>query len=92
MVFFQKYLVFDFWVFFSSFIDFVSLYLLHSTFRNAVPPIRFFRRWVGLDPVPIVKKLDKTESHFEKIRKDHKENIEGLHEKLEKLQQQQSEG
>ena len=55
---------------------------LLSSFRNAVPPIRFFRRWVGLDPVPIIKKLDKTESHLEKIKKDHKENIEGLREKL----------
>ena len=66
------------------------VFLFH--FRNAVPPIRFFRRWVGLDPVPIVKKLDKTESHFEKIKKDHKENIEGLRAKLEELQQQQKEG
>ena len=68
------------------------MYFFLFHFRNAVPPIRFFRRWVGLDPVPIVKKLDKTENHFEKIKKDHKENIEGLRAKLEELQQQQKEG
>ena len=86
----------NYWVFVTTYLlvcisfDVGSLFLFH--FRNAVPPIRFFRRWVGLDPVPIVKKLDKTESHFEKIKKDHKENIEGLRAKLEELQQQQKEG
>ena len=66
--------------------------LFWFSLRNAVPPIRFFRRWVGLDPVPIIKKLDKTESHLEKIKKDHKENMEGLRKKLEELEQKQSEG
>ena len=59
--------------------------------RNAFPPIRIFRRWIGLDPVPVIGNIDKTESHLEKVKKDHKENIEGLRAKLEKLQDQQSE-
>lgn len=59
--------------------------------RNAFPPMRIFRRWIGLDPVPVIEKLDKTESHLEKVKKDHEENIEGLRAKLEKLQDQQSE-
>ena len=58
--------------------------------RNAFPPIRIFRRWIGLDPVPVIEKLDKTESHLEKIKKDHEENIDGLLAKLEKLQDQQT--
>ena len=53
--------------------------------RTAFPPIRIFRRWIGLDPVPVI------ESHLEKVKKDHEENIEGLRVKLEKLQDQQSE-
>ena len=59
--------------------------------RNAFPPTRIFRRWIGLDPVPVIEKLDKTESHLEKVKKDHEENIEGLRAKLEKLQDQKSE-
>ena len=59
--------------------------------RNAFPPIRIFRRWIGLDPVPVIEKLDKTESHLEKVKKDHKENIDGLRAKLEILQDEQSE-
>ena len=59
--------------------------------RNAFPPIRIFRRWIGLDSVPLIEKLDKTESHLEKIKKDHEENIDGLRIKLEKLQEHQSE-
>ena len=47
--------------------------------------------WIGLDPVPVIGKLDKTESHLEKVKKGHEENIEGLRVKLEKLQDQQSE-
>ena len=56
--------------------------------RTAFPPIRIFRRWIGLDPVPVIGKL---ESHLEKVKKGHEENIEGLRVKLEKLQDQQSE-
>ena len=59
--------------------------------RNAFPPIKFFRRWIGLDPAPITEKHEKTASHLEKVKKDHKENLEGLRVKLEKLQHQQSE-
>ena len=59
--------------------------------RNAFSPIRIIRRLIGLDPVPVIEKLDKTESHLEKFKKDHKENIDGLRAKLEILQDQQSE-
>ena len=53
--------------------------------RNGFPPIRILRRWVGLDPVEIVEKLDKTESQNEKVQKDHEENIKRLRSKLEEL-------
>ena len=59
--------------------------------RTAFPPIRIFRRWIGLDPVPVIGKLDKTESHLEKVKKGHEEKIKGLRAKVEKLQDQQSE-
>ena len=48
------------------------------------------RRWLGLDPVEIVEKLDKTESQNEKVKKDHEENIKRLRSKLEELKKRHS--
>ena len=46
-------------------------------FRNAFPPIRIWRRYVGLDPVPIVEELDKSEIQFRKEKEKHEENMKG---------------
>jgi len=57
--------------------------------RNAFPPIRAWRRYVGLDSVPIVEKVDKSESYLEKVKENHEETMKKLRSKLGKLQRRQ---
>ena len=51
-----------------------------------MPPIRIFRRWIGLDDVPILTQLDKKDAAFERMIERHNETMEGLQSKLARLQ------